>query len=70
MPSGAGAGSRHGSGQVGGPRLGVPRSELAELWGFAASGGRSSFVFLLLPKSLNRLFSVIPSGKSIISGSR
>ena len=42
MPSGAGAGSRHGSGQVGGPRLGVPRSELAELWGFAASGGRSS----------------------------
>ena len=26
----------------GGPRLGVPRSELAELWGFAVSGGRSS----------------------------
>ena len=37
----AGDGLRHGSGQVGGPRLGVPRSELAELWGFAASGGRS-----------------------------
>ena len=39
--SDAGDGLRHGSGQVGGPRLGVPRSELAELWGFAASGGRS-----------------------------
>ena len=70
MPSDAGAGSRHGSGQLGGPRLGVPRSELAELWGFAASGGRSSFAFLLLPKSLNDFFCVIPSGKSIISGYR
>ena len=29
----------------GGPRLGVPRRELAELWGFAASGGRSSKAF-------------------------
>ena len=54
--------------------LRVIKYEIAQAFssgeGGSHRGGRSSYAFLLLPKSLNRLFSVIPSGKSIISGYR
>ena len=65
MPSDAGAGSRHGSGQVGGPRLGVPRSERSRALGVRGERWKEFIVLVLLGAICEQRHTEVPRGEYI-----